>query len=353
MKAIVIDGAKTAAFRTVAQEPLGPGDVLVRLLATGICGTDVEIFDGTMPYFTAGMARYPVIPGHEWVGEIVETGTAVTGFRPGDRVVGECSVGCMACATCLAGAYHRCARRTETGILNRNGGFAEYVTFPALFLHPIARHVPIECAAMVEPAAVAFNGVRRAGVSPRDSVAVFGDGPIGLLVAMMARAFAARHVTVVGGTPHRLALARDLGVDATIDIGDAPDIAAALQDASGAAPTVAIEATGNPAAVETAINAVATGGRIVLLGLFTGQRPRALDLDRLVIGEISLRGALGSPGVWPDVIRLIESGRIDPRPLVSETLPLSGFVDGIARVRARSGVKVMIRHDLREAGRVA
>jgi threonine dehydrogenase-like Zn-dependent dehydrogenase len=279
------------------------------------------------------------------VGEVVEAGAGVTDFAPGDRVVGECSVGCMACATCRAGNYHRCAARTETGILNRNGGFAEYVTFPALFLHRVASTMPVECAAMVEPAAVAFNGVRRAAVSPRDAVAVFGDGPIGLLVAMMARAFGAASVTVVGGTPHRLALARQLGVDATLDINGAEDIAASLARASGGAPTVAIEATGNPAAVETAIGAVATGGRIVLLGLFAGQRPRALDLDRVVIGEIALRGALGSPGVWPDVIRLIESGRIDPRPLVSETLPLAGFVDGIARVKARSGVKVMVRHD--------
>jgi len=345
VKAIVISGPGQAELRTVAPDPPGPGDVLVRLLATGICGTDVEIFDGTMPYFTNGMARYPVIPGHEWVGEVVETGTAVAGFRSGDRVVGECSVGCMACDTCRAGDYHRCAARTETGILNRNGGFAEYVTFPALFLHHIAPSVPIECAAMIEPAAVAFNGVRRAGVSPRDDVAVFGDGPIGLLVAMMARAFGAARVTVVGGTPHRLALARALGADAVVDIHATPDVAAALRDGGGAAPGVAIEATGNPAAVETAIASVATGGRIVLLGLFAGQRSAGLDLDRLVIGEVSLRGALGSPGVWPDVIRLVESGRIDPSPLVSDTLPLARFVDGIARVKARRGVKVMVRHD--------
>jgi 2-desacetyl-2-hydroxyethyl bacteriochlorophyllide A dehydrogenase len=346
VKAIVITGPGAAELREMPTEPPGPGDVVVRLLATGICGTDVEIFDGTMPYFTGGMARYPVIPGHEWVGEVVETGPAVGGFRPGDRVVGECSVGCMACATCRAGNYHRCAARTETGILNRNGGFAEYVTFPALFLHRIAPSVPLDCAAMVEPAAVAFNGVRRAGVSPRDTVAVFGDGPIGLLVAMMARAFGAASVTIVGGTPHRLALARDLGVDATIDINQSQDIAAALARASGGAPAVAIEATGNPAAVEAAIGAVATGGRVILLGLFAGQRAKALDLDRIVIGEISLSGALGSPGVWPDVIRLIESGRIDPRPLVSDRLPLARFADGITRVKARSGIKVMVRHDL-------
>ena len=172
-------------------DPLGPDDA-ASLLATGICGTDVEIFHGTMPYYTGGMASYPVVPGHEWVGEVVEAGPGVTSFKAGDRVVGECSVGCMTCTTCIAGDYHRCPHRTETGILNRNGGFAEFITFPSLFLHQISPSVPIESAAMVEPAAVAFNGVRRAEVSPHDEVVVFGDGPIGLLVAMMARASARR-----------------------------------------------------------------------------------------------------------------------------------------------------------------
>ena len=346
MKAIVIAGPASASLREVPLDPIGPGDVRIRLLATGICGTDVEIFHGTMPYFTNGMASYPVIPGHEWVGEVVEVGPAVTSFKAGDRVVGECSVGCMTCATCIAGDYHRCPQRTETGILNRNGGFAEFITFPSLFLHHISPSVPIESAAMIEPAAVAFNGVRRAEVSPRDDVVVFGDGPIGLLVAMMASAFGAARVTVVGGTPHRLALARTLGADAVVNIQETPDIATALRPHGRAAPGVAIEATGNPAAVEGAIASVATGGRIVLLGLFAGQRAKALDLDRLVIGEVRLRGALGSPGLWPDVIRLIERGRVDPRPLVSDTLPLAGFLDGIERVKARTGVKIMIRQDL-------
>ena len=345
MKAIVITGPGAAELRTVEPGPLGPGDVRIRLLATGICGTDVEIFDGTMPYFTAGMAAYPIIPGHEWVGEVVETGSNVTGFEPGDRVVGECSVGCMRCATCRAGNYHRCADRTETGILNRSGGFAEHIAFPALFLHRISPSVPVESAAMVEPAAVAFNGVRHAGVTPRDAVAVFGDGPIGLLVAMMARAFGAARITVVGATPHRLALARSLVADAIVDINETPDVPAALAT-KGSAPSVAIEATGNPAAVETAVASVASGGRIVLLGLFAGKRSTGLDLDRVVIGDVSLRGALGSPGVWPDVIGLFERGVVDPRPLVSDTLPLAGFTDGIDRVKARAGLKVMIRHDL-------
>ena len=110
--------------------PPAPGQVSDPRARDRICGTDVEIFDGTMPYFTAGMARYPVVPGHEWVGEVLACGDGVEGFAPGERVVGECSVGCMRCAVCLAGNYHRCPNRTETGILNRPGAFAERIEFP-------------------------------------------------------------------------------------------------------------------------------------------------------------------------------------------------------------------------------
>jgi 2-desacetyl-2-hydroxyethyl bacteriochlorophyllide A dehydrogenase len=343
MRAIVIEGPGRAGLREMPSAAPGPGEVRLRPLAVGICGTDVEILDGTMPYFTSGMAAYPVIPGHEWVGEIESLGPGVTGFAPGDRVVGECSVGCMRCALCRSGNYHRCLSRTETGILNRNGGFAEFLTFPAAFLHRISPSLPVETAALVEPAAVAFNGVRHAAVSPREDVAVIGDGPIGLLVLQVALAFGARTVTVIGGTPARLALAARIGATATVNVAEAASPAEAVREAAGALPSVVIEATGNPAAVQTAIATVAPGGRIVLLGIFAGQKGRDIDLDRIVTGDISLRGALGSPGVWPDVIALIEAGRIDPGLIVSEVLPLAGFGEGIGKVKARAGVKIVVR----------
>ncbi|MBN8995823.1 MAG: alcohol dehydrogenase catalytic domain-containing protein [Rhizobiales bacterium] len=343
MRAIVIEGPGRVALRDVASAAPGAGEVRLRPLAVGICGTDVEIADGTMPYFTSGMAAYPVIPGHEWVGEIESVGAGVEGFRAGDRVVGECSIGCGRCALCRAGDYHRCLARTETGILNRNGGFAEFLTFPAAYLHRISPRLPVEVAALVEPSAVAFNGVRRAGITPRDDVVVLGDGPIGLLVLQVARAFGARSVTVVGGTPARLAIAERTGATATVDFSSTGNVLEAVRSAAGAAPSVVIEATGNPAAAGTAIATVASGGRIVFLGIFAGQKADQVDLDRIVTGDITIRGALGSPGVWPDVIALIEGGRIDPGILVSETLPLAAFSEGIARVKARSGIKIVVR----------
>ncbi|MCX5496167.1 alcohol dehydrogenase catalytic domain-containing protein [Kaistia dalseonensis] len=341
MRAVVIEGPGRAGVARRDDLPPAPGDVAIRVLSTGICGTDVEIFDGTMPYFTSGMARYPIVPGHEWVGEVISCGDGVEGFAAGDRVVGECSVGCMRCAVCLSGNYHRCPNRTETGILNRSGAFAERINFPALFLHKIARTVPVETAALVEPSAVAFNGVRLAAVSPRDDVAIFGDGPIGLLALQMARAFGARRVTVVGGTPRRLALAERLGATAAINVADGA-VPARLAEIGGGLPSVVIEATGNPAAVVEAIQATAPGGRLILQGLFAGQKPSGIDLDRIVTADIALRGALGSPGIWPDVIGLIESGRVDPGAVISDQLDLEGFERGIGIVKARAGIKVVI-----------
>jgi L-iditol 2-dehydrogenase len=344
MKAVMVSGANSTSIVNIPTDSLAPAEILVRILATGICGTDVEIVTGTMAYFTAGLASYPVIPGHEWVGEIVKLGSEVDTVAIGDRVVGECSIGCMKCERCRLGNYHRCVSRTETGILNRKGGFAEFITFPAAFAHKISTDVPIEVACLVEPTAVAFNGVRLGEVTPGTSVAVFGDGPIGLLLAQMARVFGAQSVVLIGMNPERLRFADRIGASMVLD-ASREDINFMLLKHLGELPSVVIEATGNPAAVVSAIQATAPGGKLVLQGLFAGQPVSGLDLDRVVVGDISIRGALGSPGVWPQVVRLIESSRIDPRVIISDIMRLSDFDKGVDLVRERRGMKVVLRPD--------
>lgn len=345
MKVARIHGAGRIAIETAEVSEPGPGEVLIRVLGTGICGTDVEIADGTMSYFVAGLSRYPVIPGHEWVGEVVRCGAGVSGFEAGDRVVGECSVGCGKCAVCLGGNYHRCAARTETGILGRDGGFAEFITFPALFLHRISKDVDLRAAALVEPTAVAFNGVRMAEVSPRDEVAIFGDGPIGLLLLQVARAFGAARVTVVGATPHRLDLATALGADAVVNVTEEDPVAHLVQSRGGQGPQVAIEATGIPDAAAAAIRSVSPGGRVILQGLFAGRKLDGFDLDQIVLRDLTVKGALGSPGIWPEVIALIESGRVRPEAIVSHVMPLEDFATGIDQARNRVGIKHVVLQD--------
>jgi L-iditol 2-dehydrogenase len=343
MKAVVISGPGRAEAMQIEEPPLASGEVRIKVLATGCCATDVELFEGTMPYLTSGMARYPLIPGHEWVGEVAALGSDVRAFSIGDRVVGECSCGCMRCERCQAGLYHRCAHRTETGILNRAGAFAEYINFPAMFLHRVSKSVPVESACLIEPAAVAFNGVRRAGVSPRDDVAIFGDGPIGLLLLMMAKAFGARSVALVGATPERLEFGARLGADTLVNVHQQSPSMALCNQESGEAPSVILEATGNPEAIVEAVNSIAPGGRIIVLGLFAGQKLKGLDLDRIVVGDVRIEGALGSPGVWPDVIRLIENGRVDPSLLVTNELSADEYPRAIGNVKRGIGIKTIVR----------
>ncbi|WP_421726475.1 zinc-dependent alcohol dehydrogenase [Bauldia sp.] len=342
MKRIRVEGPNQVALEDADTPQIGPEDVLIRVRATGICGSDVAIVHGHMPYFTRGLAHYPVTPGHEWVGEVVAVGDAVAGFDEGDHVVGECSVGCMACDRCLAGNYHHCEHRTETGILNRDGAFAEYIGFPSLFLHRIDKAVDLKAAALVEPTAVAFNGVKAADISPRDYLAIHGDGPIGLLILMVAKAFGAKKVAVVGATPSRLAMADKLGADIVID-ATKDDVPAALASAGdGALPDVAMEASGVPAAATMAINTVSPGGRVVVQGLFDGRAMPDFDMDHVVINEIAMRGALGSPNIWPDVIALIEAGRVDPAAIVTHALPLDQFEAGLETASNRDGIKVVV-----------
>jgi L-iditol 2-dehydrogenase len=341
-----------------------PGEVYIRVLLAGICGTDVEIADGVMAYFTSGAAAYPVTLGHEWVGEVAAIGEGLDdSLALGDRVVGECSVSCAQCATCASGAYHRCATRTETGILNRDGALAEFLVLPRRSVHVVRPSVPLRAAALIEPTAVALNAVRLGGVGPASVVAVIGDGPIGLLILLVARAAGAA-VVVVGADDARLALAARLGATATIDVRGAAAAAATAVGGSTAAyaataaataarilaalggrrPTAIFEASGSAAGVESAVAVAAPGATVVLVGLCgSAARPPALDLDRVVVYDLTLRGALGSPGRWPEAIALVESGAVDPGALVTHELPLAEWPEAFALVRSRAAVKVLLR----------
>ncbi len=195
MKAVRAHGPGDLRYEEIPMPSVGPDDVLVRIRAAGICGTDLEIADGTAVHIRSGRARLPFIPGHEWAGEVVEVGPKVAGFSAGDRVTGECSVGCRTCRYCLKGWYNQCLNLTETGILNRDGGFAEFISFPCFYLHH-TDGMSFDAAVSVEPTGIALNAVKLTGITPADFVVVMGPGPIGLFAVQLARAYGALR------TPH-------------------------------------------------------------------------------------------------------------------------------------------------------
>ena len=342
MKAVRVFAGGDIRLVEVAMPVPARGEVRIRVEAVGICGTDTEIVGGNMAYYTAGLARYPVTIGHEWTGIIDAVGEGVQGLLQGQRVVGEVSIGCMTCPTCQSGAYHRCSKRTETGVMNRDGGMAEYLVLPAWAVHPVPPALDVRAAALIEPTAIAYNAVRLGGVAPGRRVLIVGDGPIGLLILQVAKALGGEGIVLCGADTRRLELARSLGA-AAIDArenGFPEQIVAALE---GERPEIVLEASGSIGGVETAIALSAPGATIVLQGLLGRMPDRGIDLDRIVVNDLCLRGALGSPGIWPQVVDLVASGRVDPALLVTHDFPMQDFANAFDLVRSREAIKVILR----------
>lgn len=334
MKAIRYHGPKDMRYEDVPMPEVGPDDVLVKVKAAALCGTDLEVYDGVMFYFTSGMSRTPLITGHEWSGEVVALGANVTTFRPGDRVTGECSIGCLRCEYCLRGWYNQCPNRTETGLLNREGAFAEYIAFPQMFLHA-CNAMAFEEAAFIEPTGVALYATKLARTCPADFVAVMGPGPIGLFMVQTAKAYGARHVTLVGTRDDRLEVGRKLGADLVVNVRK-ENLAEKVREATGGhGVDVVLEAVGKPSVWSDIASIVAPRARVAMTGLFAGQTC-AVDFDPLVINNVSILGSLGGPGCWDEAISLHERGKVTAAPLITHRLPLARIVEGIEIMRSRS-----------------
>lgn len=327
------DGRVRLGERRTAQP--GAGELLIAVRTAGLCATDREIRDGEMVYFTTGMARYPVVPGHEWAGVVVAAGPETPGFAIGDRVVGECSIGCGSCETCAAGRYHMCPRRRETGLIGQDGGLTETILFPSRAAHLVPDSVPWDAAALIEPTAIAYHAVETAAIEPADRVLIVGAGPIGLLAMQIALASGASSVSVCDPSETRLALARQLGATECILVEPDRPIA----DPSGWSRI--IEASGRASGLANALAAARSGATVVCVGLH-GRPAVPTDIDRIVTHEIALRGALGSPGCWPAVIELVASGRVTPAELVTRRFPLERAGEALERVGDPAEVKIVV-----------
>jgi L-iditol 2-dehydrogenase len=326
----IISAPGRVDVETASLRDLSDVDVLVATELVGVCGTDLEILAGTMTYLTNGMARYPIVPGHEWVGKVVDVGSQVSEFKPGDRIAGECTIGCGLCSYCTSDRYNLCPNRTETGILNREGGLASQLVFPAKFAHLIPPNVDSHDAALVEPLAVAYRGLQRLGFGAIEAIGIVGAGTIGMLAAMTARALGVSRVIIVDIDVSRRTLAIEAGFEALLHVTSQVDFV--------------LEATGTASGVKAALEMTADGGRLVMLGL-TGKAAVPFDVDNLVVRDIAMLGSLGSPGVWPRAIELIASGVVRPSALISHELKLDDAAAAFKLAGSRSDTvrKVIIR----------
>lgn len=320
MRALVLTKYRQLELREVDPPQIGPNDVLVRVAACGICGSDVHGYDGS-----SGRRVPPIIMGHEAAGTIAKVGPAVRDFRVGDRVTFDSTISCGRCAACERGAVNLCASRRVMGVscgdYRQNGAFAELVALPQHILFRLPDALPFERAALIEPVSVAVHAVERLQVERGESALVVGSGMIGLLVIQALRHAGCEPVIAVDLDDSRLTLARKLGATATVNPkqAEAPSRIAELTGGEGA--DVAVEVVGHASALATAIQGVCRGGRVALIGNLAPEVP--LPLQSVVTREVTLVGCCASAGEYPRAIELVATGAICVDPLINAVAPLA------------------------------
>lgn len=322
MKALVFEEPHRAVVRELEIPTIAADEVLVRSRNVGICHSDFELYEGR--YIIP--IDYPIVPGHEWSGEVAEVGESVTTLVPGDRVVGECVVN----------------NGDDHFGFSISGANAEFFVAKASWLHRIPEELSFSDGAFVEPFSVAYNATVAAdGVDAGDDVAVIGGGPIGLLCTMAAATMGAS-VTLVEPQAHRRALGREIGARETLDptAGDIAEQAAELTKGRGF--DVVIEAAGAPAAMASAFPLAAHSARIVFVGIDVGGSAN-VQIGLVQSKALQVRGIIGSAGMWPRTIRFMATSGVDPTPLLTATFPLGEGTAALEAARdTAKNVKVQI-----------
>jgi L-iditol 2-dehydrogenase len=331
MKALLLTQYKQFELAELPDPAPGPGEVLIRVAACGICGSDVHGYDGS-----SGRRIPPIVMGHEAAGTVAALGKDVSEFAKGDRVTFDSTVFCGSCAPCRRGEVNLCDNRQVLGVscldYRRAGAFAEYVAVPSRIVYRLPDNLSFVEAAMLEAIAVAVHAVSLAKSSAGSSALVVGAGMIGLLTAQVLRAAGCSSVFVTDIDASRLKLAQTLGATAALsaETGVAPQI---LQLTGGAGVDVAVEAVGATETVTTSIESVRKGGIVVLVGNISPQI--TIPLQKVVTRQIRLQGSCASAGEYPRAMELLASGAVEVKTLITAIAPLAEGPQWFARLHAR------------------
>lgn len=332
MKAAVLYGPRDLRVEAATDPVPAPGEVLVRVRAAGLCGTDYRIWSGDRP------VRYPLIMGHEFIGEVAAVGQGVTHVKPGDRVAVEPNYSCGTCGLCQEGNRNLCLQRTAVGI-DVPGGFAQLARVPARCCWAAPPGLSDEQLLLTEPLAVVVRAAARAEVKPGATAAVLGAGTLGLLALQVLRARGAR-VLVVGRTERRLDLARQLGAEMTHSLAAGPGGEAARSFSGREGVDIVLETAGTPEAVAEAIELARPSGRVILTGL--PHEPSQVHFFWVVRRELTLIGSMIYQSEFPEAMRLLRDGAVVAGPLVTHRFPLEAIQDALVAHRRPDSIKVAV-----------
>ena len=345
MQALVVLEPNRLEIQEVPVPVPGPNQVLCRVRAVSICGTDAHLIRGDYPGFWP--RSFPFIPGHEWAGEIVELGpdAARHGWSEGDRVAGTSHDACGVCQKCVEGRYNLCENYGREGLHrqyghNAQGADATYVVHGVKCIFRLPDGLSFEDGALIDPASIALHCANRGGVAPGDTVAITGPGAIGLLSGDAARARGAGRVILIG-RGERLAKAAALGFE-TVDYAAGDPASTVREMTGGLGADVALECAGVPEAVRWCLALLRRGGRCAAVGIPVSGMD--LAMQRLVLDELELVGVRASAGEMRRVIPLVEQGRIRVREMVTHRFPLAAYEQALVTFNDRSSgaIKILV-----------
>ena len=346
MKAARWHGVKDIRVEDTETPAPGPGEVAIKVAWAGICGSDLHeylagpIFVPVDQEHPLSQDKAPITMGHEYCGTIASLGEGVTGLAIGDRVTVEPIFACGQCPACREGKYNLCDSLGFVGLSGGHGGFAEVSVVPARMVHKMPDDLSMEQGALVEPAAVALHAVRMSKIKAGDTAAVFGAGPIGLLVVEALRVAGAAQIHVVEPSPERRRKALELGATTAID-PTTDDPVAKIREATGGA-HVAFEVTGVPRVLPQCIDSTRHEGQTLIVSIWEGDA--AFHPNTVVLKERQLLGTIAYRNVYPAVMALMAQGYFSADKLVTKRIPIAEIVDqGFeALVAEKSQVKILV-----------
>ncbi|HHR6054176.1 TPA: L-threonine 3-dehydrogenase [Providencia alcalifaciens] len=341
MKALSKLKAEPGIWMTDVPKPeLGHNDVMIKIRKTAICGTDVHIYN--WDEWSQKTIPVPMVVGHEYIGEIVEIGQEVKGFKIGDRVSGEGHITCGHCRNCRGGRTHLCRNTIGVGV-NRPGCFAEYLVIPAFNAFKIPDNIPDEIASIFDPFGNAVHTALSFDLVGED-VLVSGAGPIGIMAAAVCRHVGARHVVITDVNDYRLELAKKMGVTRAVNVSreNLKDVMNELGMKEGF--DVALEVSGAPAAFQTMLDTMNHGGRVALLGIPPASM--ATDWSQVIFKGLFIKGIYGREmfETWYKMATLVQSG-LDLSPIITHEFSIDDFQKGFDVMRSGQSGKVILNWD--------
>ena len=325
------------AVESVAVPSAGTGEVVIRVLKTAICGTDVHIY--AWDEWAQRTLSVPLVVGHEFVGRIVKLGDGVRGLELGELATGEGHIVCGHCRNCRAGRRHLCANSVSIGT-TAPGAFAEYLALPAVNVWPADERIPLDTLAIFDPLGNAVHTALSFDLVGED-VLITGAGPVGCLAAAVVRHAGARHVVITDVNPTRLSIAEKMGVSLAVDVRTSglAEAMAALGMEEGF--DVGLEMSGSKDALRSMIAAMAHGGRIGLLGFLEGETP--VELERVIFGGLTLKGIYGREmfETWYKMTAMVQSG-LDVTPVITHHFPVTEYEEAFAIARSGHSGKVIL-----------